>query len=231
MPKVEFKYNLFRDALNIMRVLTEPMIYGAQNKERALRGIPKELISEFQIETDQFNRQILIINHLLPFLAEKSNFVKDKIEMFSENWNSINDTYFQRLEKILNVKIPENSTYSAYITNAGSCPYDASQNWFMVTMTDKKVDMIAAHEIMHIEFHHTYTYSAIRNKNQNITMKQYGDFKEAITTLLNEEMNDILSSPDKGYPEHQDLRNKISKLWRENKDFNHIIRNIIEINK
>lgn len=230
MPKVEFKYNLFRDALNITRVLTEPMVYGVKNKQRALRGIPESLVSEFQAETDQFKRQILIIDHLFPFLTEKSDFVKDKIEIFSENWNPINDIYFQRLEKILNVKIPENSIYSAYITNTGSCPYDASQNWFMVTMMDKKVDVIVAHEIMHIEFHHAYTYGAIRNKNKNITMKQYGDFKESLTVLLNEEMSDILSNPDKGYPEHQDLREQISKLWRENKDFNYILKNVIEIN-
>lgn len=223
--KVEFKYDVFKDGANILRVFIQPSFFDAGNEARRFKGLKNDFIEKVKKEKDFIVKQEIIIEYLKKFVSENKVLIHKKINFFSEEWGKINDIYFQRLSEILHIKIPQ-STYIVYLTNAGSCPYSHYEKWLMARIGDEKVDAIVAHEIMHIEFQNAYSYGYF--KKTGLSVKQYNDLKESLTVLLNEEMSDILSKPDYGYKEHQELRNKISKLWKQNKNFSFLLDNIIE---
>ncbi|MFH1376995.1 MAG: hypothetical protein ABIH25_05155 [Candidatus Woesearchaeota archaeon] len=71
------------------------------------------------------------------------------------------------------------------------------------------------HEMMHFMFHwHYWSYC-----EEKIGKELIGHLKEATTFILNEEFRDLLKIKDKGYPMHKELREKLVKIWRKNKDF------------
>ncbi|OGN41231.1 MAG: hypothetical protein A2606_02030 [Candidatus Yanofskybacteria bacterium RIFOXYD1_FULL_42_10] len=122
---------------------------------------------------------------------------------------------------ILNIKLSPGIVYTVYLTSAGSCPFNASQRYFMVRMDDEKVDVVVAHEMLHIEFIRNFGFYC--RDVLKLTVEDFGAFQEASTFLLNDEMNDILSRPDYGYKEHQELRSKLSAEWKKNKNFNNLV--------
>ena len=59
-------------------------------------------------------------------------------------------------------------------------------------------------------------------------MKQSDNLKEALTILLNEpEFDAVILSEDRGYPKHQELRNKLRQSWRENRNFQRLVKEAI----
>lgn len=228
MPKVEFRYDIFKDGGNIYRVLTSQPLFDKDNESRVLKGLEIGFIEQVKKEENSLKKQEIIANYLIEFLSQNKNFIEEKIKSFSEQWGKINDRYFEKLSSILDIKIPQNNIYIVYLTNAGSCPFNVFENWLMVRLKDKKIDTTVAHEIMHIEFVKVYGYLY---RNSNLLAKQFNDFREAITVLLNEECGDILSRPDYGYQEHQELRNKILELWRKDKNFKNLIDNSLKFLK
>ena len=228
MPYVKFKYDAFEDGENILRVLTTSPQYDIENAARSLKGLDSILIEKVQTEKDYLIKQQLIAEHLSKYIPNNQKLISTKIQSFQEAWDKINEIYFQRLAKLLNIQIPKNNIYTAYLTQGGSCPFNVSERWFMVRLADEKVDVIAAHEIMHIEFIRAY---GLYCKNKELPSEQFGILKEGLTVLLNEEMGDILSRLDYGYPEHQDLRNKILTLWRKNKNFKDLLEKMIRFLK
>ena len=75
--------------------------------------------------------------------------------------------------------------------------------------------LTAGHEIMHLHFHNTH-WSEIEEK---IGKEKTFDLKEALTVLLNIEFKDLWFYMDSGYSLHKELRDFISKIWKEKKDF------------
>ena len=73
---------------------------------------------------------------------------------------------------------------------------------------------------MHLQFHYYFEKDLIIK----IGREKFGDLKEALTILLNEEFRDLWIVEDKGYEIHQELRKRISEQWKKNKDFDELIR-------
>lgn len=220
MPSIEFKYDEEKDSWNVLRVFTEAPSFDVDDVDYRFAGLPKQLIETLNNTPDIEQKKELIDNYTKNFALENKNFIDQKIKSFSATWEKVNDDYFNRLEKILNIKINSQLIYLAYLTTAGSCPYDAGKRFFMVRFKDEKVDTVAAHEIMHIEFIRAY---GIYCRDLGLLPKQFADIKEALTVLLNKEMSDLLSRPDYGYKEHQELREQILAIWRRNKDIKNLI--------
>jgi len=86
------------------------------------------------------------------------------------------------------------------------------------------------HELLHLQFLHYYR-DYLEKKGLND--KQIEDIKESLTFLLNEpEFENIILSKDRGYPEHQRVRQQLKKIWQENKTFSKFLDKAInEINK
>jgi hypothetical protein len=103
------------------------------------------------------------------------------------------------------------------------CPYNQKENWFMVSFWHSTPSSITTicHEIMHLQFLHYYQNYL---KKKELKDNQIEDLKEALTFLLNEpEFEEIILSNDFGYPEHIQLRKKLRKIWRKDKNFKNLI--------
>lgn len=227
MSKVEFKYDIFKDEWNIFRVLTLPPTFDKNDTTRTQKGIDISLVEQVNNTKSYYSKQFLIADYVVnKFLPATQEFIKKKIEIFQQHWSKVNDIYFQRLGQILNIKIPTNSLYTAFLTQAGSCPFNTKESWFMVRINDEDVNNVVCHEIMHIEFERTY---GMYCRNLGLPVKLFEDVREALTVLLNEEMSDILPHSDYGYKEHQELREEIKKLWNEKKDLKYLLDKIAAI--
>ena len=54
---------------------------------------------------------------------------------------------------------------------------------------------------------------------KNLGNELTSHLKEAVTFILNEEFFDLMGAEDQGYAIHKDLRLKLTKIWRETKNF------------
>jgi len=153
-----------------------------------------------------------------------SGFIDTFVGALNSAWDSINNEFFQRLEK-LTKKQACSENFIAYLTVMSRCPYNIEEKWFMVSFFDSlpKALVTAAHEIMHLQFHHYFG----KDIELKIGEKKTSDLKEALTALLNEEFNDIFFVKDKGYKPHKELRMFISEEWKKDKDFDKLIEKCI----
>jgi len=217
MPKVEFEYDINKDKRNILRVINNPPMFEPDNLGRPLGKLSLELVDAVRIEKDATKQDKMVQEFLDLRLANEKNLIDKKVEIFAKEWDKINDEYFDRLENILGVKMGAGVIYKAYLTSAGSCPFNAGQRYFMIRLDDDRIDVVAAHEILHIEF--IRNFGLYCRDTLKLKQEEFMEFQEASTFLLNEEMGSFLSRPDYGYKEHQELRLKLATKWKANKKF------------
>jgi len=77
---------------------------------------------------------------------------------------------------------------------------------------------------MHLQFIYYYKDKLKKTISEN----QFQDIKEALTVRLNIEFSDLLKEKDKGYPDHQKLRNFIEQEWTKDKDLDIILNKCID---
>ena len=76
------------------------------------------------------------------------------------------------------------------------------------------------------ELWHFYTWYSVGKKlEKELGNVKYNDLKESLTVLLNVECADLMPAgvKDEGYPQHQQMREKILQKWAEHKDLNYIL--------
>ncbi|HEY4503572.1 MAG TPA: hypothetical protein VJJ28_00465 [Candidatus Paceibacterota bacterium] len=81
------------------------------------------------------------------------------------------------------------------------------------------------HELLHF-----YTWHAFGKKllDEGLSKLTYNNIKESLTEILNLEFFDLLKGkPDSGYPQHQEMRTKVKKIWLEKKDVKPVIDGIL----
>ena len=142
---------------------------------------------------------------------EISEFMRNVMDAAETKWAAVEGEYFSRLSKMLD--IPQDkflNGYGAYFTLGVRCPF--SPDAFMFNGFMKFVDN-AAHEIMHIEFLRGYSGYC---KEKGLSEEQTGHLKELLTVLLNVDMADLLSKPDRGYENHQTLRETVRERYEAN---------------
>jgi hypothetical protein len=65
--------------------------------------------------------------------------------------------------------------------------------------------------------------------SEGLSKEKYNDIKESLTVILNSDFADLMEGAiDEGYPQHQEMRSEIMKLWSESKDIGNLI-NILRI--
>lgn len=220
MPVVTYKYDLEEDIKNILWLINNKSFLSSNSPNKQYGKIPIEIVEIIKSEKDQETQGRILRDYLNNI--NQRGYIEQKIEKFQNDWNKINAEYFRRLEIILASILPPETTYTAFLTNAGGCTLDARHRTFKAPLhDDDMVNTVTAHEIMHIGFirkYWRYCYEELKLNNQ-----QFSDFQEASTFLLNEEMSDILSRPDHGYKEHKELREKLLAQWRKDKNFINIL--------
>jgi len=155
-----------------------------------------------------------ILNFLVKMHGSAS--LAESIKTFQGTWDSIEQDYFFRLEKITSRPVLFNSV-KAYLTTIGKCPYSPDGKWFMVYYHSDvpRAMAIAGHEILHLHFHKYFW----KNVELEIGRGKTEDLKEALTILLDLEFKDLWGVEDRGYEQHKDLRDFIVREWKKEKDF------------
>jgi hypothetical protein len=137
---------------------------------------------------------------------------------YSEEWSLVADEYYRRAEGVFGVPLHQDITACLTINNR--YPYSIADNLFYVPVPRDTVRKTVMHELWHF-----YTWYGLGVDQESAMGKQkYNDLKEALTVLLNEECGDLMPEGvfDEGYPQHQEQRKEIARLWNETKDIQSI---------
>ena len=140
------------------------------------------------------------------------------INDYQKDFDNVSEDFQKIAEKVFEVSLPED--ISVYLTINNRCPYSIKKNLFFVSVLKKSTLKTAMHELWH--FYTWYKFGA--DEQEKIGAEKYNETKEALTVLLNVECKQLLPKgiKDSGYPQHQELRNKILKLWKENPNINFV---------
>lgn len=141
------------------------------------------------------------------------------IESVEKAWKEIEEEFFRRMDKLM--KWGYDMDINAYLTTAGTCPYDPDEPSFMFSLFSNLPSAIktCGHEIMHLYFHKFY-WDKIEKQ---IGEEKTADLKEALTVLLNLEFKDLWFVDDTGYECHKEIREFISTEWKKETDFEKLL--------
>lgn len=151
--------------------------------------------------------------------------VEEYISKYQNNWDKISDRFQEITENIFGVSLEEDVT--SYLTVNNRCPYYIEGSYFFVSLPTESSTRIAMHELWH--FYTWYKFGIVWE--EKLGKQKYNEIKEALTVLLNVECKDLLpeGAEDKGYPQHQELRKEILKLWEEDKNIDNLWNKLITI--
>ncbi len=152
------------------------------------------------------------------YIQDNNIDINKCIEQYQKDFDKISGNFKKIAEKVFDVSLPKNVT--AYLTINNRCPYSVNQNLFFVSISSNTAMKTVMHELWH--FYTWYKFGA--DEQERIGAQKYNDIKEALTVLLNVECKHLLPDnvEDTGYPQHQELRDKIVNLWTKNPDIDFI---------
>lgn len=232
MLKINFKYNLKKDAYNWVRqVVFSPhdlIDHIPSEVQKKVNQLYKDnpISHSNLIESLSHSAIDFVVNYLKK--TQDMDLIESKREKLEKKWRKNESEFSKILSEIIQKPIYE-ASYNCYLSTTYNCPFCQKENWFMVSAfsdMDNQIYVIA-HEFMHLQFIHWYKKYCI---DKGLTNKEFWNIQEAIAFLLNEpEFSNIISFQDKGYSVHQELRQKLKKIWKENKDFKSLIDKAIKI--
>lgn len=218
MPKINFNYNLKKDAWSWVLIAKNKNLWGSHWRDQ-IAHIPDELLKK--IEKAGFSRAQKIVEEYIKNDSKKeyrNKVMRSEMRTLEESWKVVEKKYFETLSKITQKPIFKHN-FSCYFTTGLMCPYNEKEGWFMVSLWHSIPFSITTicHEVTHLQFLHYYKKYLIKKGLKN---EQIENLKEALTFLLNEdEFADIVLCNDNGYPEHQKLRKKLQVIWQKEKSF------------
>lgn len=212
--KLIFKYELDKELDNLKRGL-------------ASKNHPGEL-PELVLEMKEKGIDLDNDDECLAFFQEKlkdSEIDPDKrIESCNERWSSIAQEAERRFKELFQTE-DELGEITAYLSVNRRCGYDIENKYFFVSFFKSNTNSTAIHELLHF---YTFKYLLPIFMERKITRNDYGDFKEALTFLMNEKFSDLLEGyEDTGYPKQAELREFLIKKWSEDKDIYKLTENVI----
>lgn len=124
---------------------------------------------------------------------------------FAEALNKEKERYLKKMEQLTQHSIPY-PQITCFLTTLPRCPYNWEKWQIRIYYKADNPVGIFLHETLHFQFHWRY-----RNhpKVQLLSQEQFWELKESLTFLLNHEFKEYIEYPDKWYPQHQELRNKL----------------------
>lgn len=206
--KFIFKFNKEEDLENIYREINLKNEFVSLEKR-----YPAGLLNRCRNESFEDCR-MAIQNEFKKY----QEFAPTHLESVEKSWRTIEDEFLKRIELLFG-KLPKFQGVFVNLTTGmlGWFYYDKdypsiSLSYFRNINHSLKT---IGHETMHIFFQHFYRKRIVKELGK----RNYYDLLEALTVLLNEEFIDLWGVVDEGYIQHKDLRNHISKWWREEKNF------------
>lgn len=196
---LRFSYNIEKELDNLKMVLKS-------------RNHPNEIL-EIAEEIKNANINIHDDTQLLKFFNEQTaNLDIDSyIFQITKKWYQIQSEVIHRFEKIFKATI-DFGTINVYLTINKRCGYNYSKKkYFFVYYKTKYTNYIIIHELLHL-----YTYELLLPmfERSAISYKEFQDYKEALTFLLNFEFHDLIDGYiDQGYQKQENLRKRLIESW------------------
>lgn len=152
------------------------------------------------------------------YIKENNIDISSYIEKYQKEFDDIFEEFHKIAQRVFGVSLKDDIT--VYLTINNRCPYNIKENSFFVSVSNVSALKTTMHELWH--FYTWYRYGS--DEIEKIGSKEYNDIKEALTVLLNVECKHLLPEgiQDAGYPQHQELRNKILKMWQKKQDIDFV---------
>lgn len=169
------------------------------------------------------NEEATKVIRLLLIKLRKSNasvFLRMETTL-EQSWREKEGRFVERLEHFFQ-QPPFFTSVTAYFTTLPICPYSFEKSWFMVSYRFSLEEQMRTicHELFHFMFLHyfkEYTLQTLKNK-QHLEV-----LKEGLSVFLNTDFRDIISVPDRGYPQEKDLRNYLFQQRQHEQNFLHLL--------
>jgi len=137
-----------------------------------------------------------------------------------EGLNAKSREIFSTMEKITARKIYR-SDFTCFLTTFPRFPYNYQKGYIWLSCKrglDYQIQ-IFMHELLHFQFFEYYGEKAWNCLGR----EKYQYLKEAMTIILDDEMQHIASVKDKGYELYAKLGRKLLRIWRQTKQFDKFI--------
>lgn len=207
--KLTFAYDRNRDIWCVLNYGKTSMNSPTPTKQY------QELINQYGKDVSESDTDAFIESYISVNKIDMDNLP----DFLQKNWDSISSEYQKRAEEIFGVILPRN--VAAYLTINERCPYSIQNDMFFVsTAYPNAAHKTAMHELWH--FYTWYKYGI--EWESKLGAQKYNEVKEALTVLLNVECKDLLPEglTDKGYPQHQELRQRILELWSKDRNMDNL---------
>lgn len=210
--KISFQYNQDKD------------VWCLLNKGKSSNNSPHptnvyELLVQKYGDTPSESDAVAFINS---YLTEQKANITACIQAYTDDWELVSNEYHKRACSIFGADIP--NTITAYLTINNRNPYSIAENMFYVSVPRDSVRKTVMHELWHF-----YTWYGLGvDQEEKLGKEKYNELKEALTVLLNMECEDLFPEgvTDSGYPQHQELRQKICNLWSTHRDIHKVWQHI-----
>jgi hypothetical protein len=156
------------------------------------------------------------------YLEEHEVVIEEYKVKYQNDWALIADDFHKRAERIFGIQLQNDIT--VYLTINNRNPYNIEENMFYVTVPSESVRKTIMHELWHF-----YTWYGMGiDQEEKLGKDVYNNMKEALTVLLNIECADLFPPGvfDVGYPQHQDLRQRILDIWHIDNDIKNLWKEI-----
>lgn len=211
--KLHFTYNIEKDIENFIN---------------GTRAVNSKKPTKFQVAFSEKYGDNFEVEKVKDFIAEQDTITgfdaSKEIVAIEERWKIAEPIFIKRMEKIFDISYPA-PIITVYLTHNERCTYNIEQNYFFVIIGSEFSNNTLMHELLHF-----YTWHAFGKKllDEGFSKLAYNDIKESLTELLNLEFSDLMNGKlDTGYPQHQEMRAEIKKLWLEKKGIKAIIDDIL----
>jgi len=206
--RFEFLYDLSKDI---------------ENYKRASKSInskmPTKMQSLYIVEYGDVFEDQKLESFITTYIAKQGLNMSAEAERIKAGWQIIEREFLKRVERIFGIACPLD-VMRVYLTTDGRCSYNTEQGYFFVSVTRSYQNGTIMHELFHFWTGWVF-YEEV--ESGRMTKEQYNAVKESLTELINAECDDLLGdSYDAGYPQHQEIRSMIRKVWLETKDIKHV---------
>lgn len=225
--KINFVYDLEKDLYNYDNNYIHSNFpdYGREKMD-----VAKHLFQSVKekIEKAPDVEKLQVVENYLRSKYLGKEVITQSISALQNYWSTINDEYFERLNKYMEISKPLDEV-TVYLTTLGICPYDPKHNTFFVSLyypLPQQAKTIM-HESMHLVFRHNYEAYL---KEKGINNQGILEITESLTVLLNWEFGDLLLLPENNNkPTTFDLQKEVVELYRQKKNFKEILDRLIEL--
>ncbi len=158
------------------------------------------------------------------YLKEENLNISDFLTHTQKDFEKISDKFEVIAEKIFGRTLDKEITIFATVNNR--CPYSIKENWFFISVSKENPVLTIMHELWHF-----YTWERFGQEYlDKIGAEKYNTIKESLTVILNLECGNLIpeNAKDKGYLQHQELREKISFWWQESKNMDYVFTNSLK---